>query len=156
MIFIIIILFVFLLLLSKHKEHFAVHPKIVYKCFSKKEIDSFGNFYKHSRIIYGKEKKSLCYITPTKYIDKIPSISWNGYYINNFCVEPHSRRKGYGKNLLDKIKKISYKEGKDHLILQVDGENIKAINFYKKNNFFNYFRGMDKFGKLKIFMVKYL
>jgi ribosomal protein S18 acetylase RimI-like enzyme len=132
------------------------HPDLLYKCFSNKDIDTFKQNYTHSKIIYGENKKGICYITPTKVLNDIPIISWNGYYINNFCVEKKYRRKGYGKKLISKIISMSKKSGIDHLILQVDDNNKIARKFYEKYGFFDYFKGVDKNNSVKIFMVKYL
>ena len=130
------------------------HPKLINTCFSKKEIDTFKNYYKFSKIVYG--KNSVCYLTPTNVLDDIPIISWNGYYINNFCVDKKYRRKGYATQLLHKIINTSKKEDKDHLILQVSDTNIEAKQLYYKMGFVDHLKGTDKEKNIKLFLVKYL
>jgi hypothetical protein len=39
------------------------HPELVNTCFSKREMNSFNNYYKYSQIIYGKTKKSMLFNT---------------------------------------------------------------------------------------------
>jgi ribosomal protein S18 acetylase RimI-like enzyme len=160
MIFIILIILIILLVyLTSIREKFTnsfVHSDLVNSCFSKNEINSFKDYYKFSKIIYGKNKKSVCYLTPTNVLNEIPILSWNGYYINNFCVDMAHRRKGYGKELLNTIIKISRKEYKDHLILQVDDNNDAAKQLYYKMKFVDYFKGVDENNISKLFLVKYL
>ena len=160
MIFIILIILVILLLyLRRIPENFTdsyIHSELVNSCFSKIEINSFNDYYKYSKIIYGTHKKSVCYLTPTNVLNEIPILSWNGYYINNFCVDKEYRRKGYGSALLNKIINISKNEQKDHLILQVDNNNKSAKQLYYKLGFIDYFKGVDNNKSIKLFLVKYL
>lgn len=160
MIFIILIILVILLLyLRRIPENFTdsyIHSELVNSCFSKIEINSFNDYYKYSKIIYGTHKKSVCYLTPTNVLNEIPILSWNGYYINNFCVDKEYRRKGYGSALLNKIINISKNEQKDHLILQVDNNNKSAKQLYYKLGFIDYFKGVDNNKNIKLFLVKYL
>ena len=152
-----IILVAILYYLIKTKEEFVNyfrHPKLINTCFSDNEINSFTNYYKFSKIVYG--KNSVCYLTPTNVINDIPIISWNGYYINNFCVDKKYRRKGYGTELLHKIINTSKKEDKDHLILQVSDTNIEAKQLYYKMGFVDHLKGTDKENNIKLFLVKYL
>jgi ribosomal protein S18 acetylase RimI-like enzyme len=158
-ILIICILILICLLFFNNKETFVNtfrHPKLIESCFSKKEVNSFEEYYKFSKIVYGKDKKSICYLTPTKMLNDIPIISWNGYYINNFCVGNPHRNKGYGTNLIKKIEHISKKEGKDHLILQVNDDNEPSKQLYYNNGFMDHSKGMDKDNTLKLFLVKYI
>ena len=158
-ILIILVTLLFYLTIISIREKFTnsvVHSNLVKSCFSKNEINSFKDYYKFSKIIYGENKKSVCYLTPTNVLNEIPIISWNGYYINNFCVDVAHRRKGYGKELLNKIIKISRKEDKDHLILQVDDNNEAGKQLYYKMKFVDYFKGADKNNNIKLFLVKYL
>lgn len=158
-ILIILVTLLFYLTIISIREKFTnsvVHSNLVKSCFSKNEINSFKDYYKFSKIIYGENKKSVCYLTPTNVLNEIPIISWNGYYINNFCVDKKNRGEGYGKKLLNKVIKLASKENKDHLILQVDDKNIIAKKLYYNNGFFDYFKGSDKHNNIKIFLVKYL
>jgi ribosomal protein S18 acetylase RimI-like enzyme len=163
---IIFIIFVGILLyyLIKTKEEFSnnfenfnnnfKHPNLIKTCFSDNEINSFENYYKFSKIIYG--KKSVCYLTPTNVLNDIPIISWNGYYINNFCVDKKYRNKGYATELLHKIINNSKREDKDHLILQVGDNNEEAKQLYYRMGFSDYLKGTDKENNIKLFLVKYL
>jgi ribosomal protein S18 acetylase RimI-like enzyme len=157
--FIIIVVLCYLIKNTRVEEYFDnsfTHPPLVNTCFSNKEIDSFKDYYTYSKIIYGKKKQSLCYLTPTNVLNDIPILSWNGYYINNFCVDKKNRRKGYGTDLLTKIIKISQNEQKDHLILQVEDNNESAKQLYYKLGFGDYFKGVDEENNIKLFLVKYL
>jgi ribosomal protein S18 acetylase RimI-like enzyme len=144
---------------TKTRERFTnsfIHPDLVRTCFSEKEIRTFNQYYRYSKIIYGKNKRSVCYLTPTNVLNEIPIISWNGYYINNFCVDKNYRKNGYGTNLLNKIVQTSTNEGKDHLILQVNDDNKNAKHLYYKMGFVDHFKGLDDENILKLFLVKYL
>ena len=158
MLFIILIILVILLFyLIRIQENFtdsSIHSDLVNSCFSKNEINSFNDYYKFSKIIYGKHKKSVCYLTPTNLLNEIPIISWNGYYINNFCVGLDNRRNGYGTELLNKIINISKNEQKDHLILQVDNNPAKKL--YYKTGFIDHLKGVAKNNNIQLFLVKYL
>jgi ribosomal protein S18 acetylase RimI-like enzyme len=151
--FILFILFYLLRLKENFLNNFN-HPKLVLSCFTKNEINTFD--YSLSKIIYGDNYKSICYLTPTKNLNEIPIISWNGYYINNFCVDKHYRRKGYGSSLLKKIITISVKEGKDHLILQVNNTNEYAKKMYYKFGFIEHMRGLNKSNNIIIYLIKIL
>ena len=88
--------------------------------------------------------------------NEIPIISWNGYYINNFCVDMDYRREGHGSFLINKVINIARNEQKDHLILQVDDKNNSAKQLYYKMGFTDYFKGSDENNNMKLFLVKYL
>ena len=133
----------------------SMHPDLVHASFSEIEINSF-KYYEFSKIIYGKHNKSVCYLTPTNELNEIPILSWNGYYINNFCVDKNYRRKGHGIGLLKKVVNLAINEQKDHLILQVDDKNNGAKQLYYKMGFINYFKGNDKNDIIKLFLVKFL
>ena len=148
-----------LLIVLKYNEYFTNifnHPKMLNECFNNTEINNFNKYYKYSKIIYSKNNKGLCYLTPTKFLNEIPIISWNGYYINNFCINKKYRKMGYGKELLTKIINLSKKENKDHLILQIKNTNIPAKKLYYKYGFIDYFKGLDKDNNIQLFLVKYL
>jgi len=164
MIVIIILILVIVLLLFNHvrdctvkKEsaNTSIHPDLVHTCFSEIEINSF-KAYKFSKIIYDSHKNSVCYLTPTNVLNEIPIISWNGYYINNFCVDMDYRREGHGSFLINKVINIAKNEQKDHLILQVDDKNNSAKQLYYKSGFTDYFKGSDENNNMKLFLVKYL
>ena len=56
-------------------------------------------------------------------------------HINNICVQPEHRLRGYGKLLLDKLIWSAYKNGADSITLEVRASNEAAINLYKKFGF---------------------
>jgi len=153
---ILVIIFIYLIRIQEKFTDSTIHSDLVKTCFSKIEINNFNDYYKFSKIIYGKHKKSVCYLTPTNVLNEIPILSWNGYYINNFCVDMAYRRQGYGTELLNKIIKITKKEQKDHLILQVSNKNNSAKQLYYKMGFIDYFKGVDKNNNINLFLVKYL
>ena len=47
--------------------------------------------------------------------------------ISNFFIKKEYRKRGYGKKLLDEVKK-----NEDYFTLSCDGRNINAIEFYNK------------------------
>ena len=155
-----IVLFLILVKLSCFTERYnnfnINHPSLVKKCFSNDEINSFSK-YQFSKIVHGSNNKSLCYLTPTiVFEDEIPILSWNGYYINNLCVDSNYRNQGLGRKLLEKVIKNSKKEGKDHLILQVKNKNSVAKNLFYKYDFRDYFKGVNNNNEIVTVMVKFL
>ena len=157
--YLILIIMFSIFIIIKNNEYFSniiKHPPLLDECFTNNEINSFNQYYKFSKIIYGKNNKGVCYLTPTKFLNEIPIISWNGYYINNFCISTKYRKMGYGKDLINKIIKIAEKENKDHLILQVNNNNISAKKLYYNYGFIDYFKGTDKDNNILLFLVKYI
>ena len=55
--------------------------------------------------------------------------------IISILIDKKFRKKGIGKNLIDKILRIAKKNKIKHIFLEVSVENRIAINFYKKFNF---------------------
>ena len=110
--------------------------------FERKYLNDFKNYEKYSQTI--KIPQGQVTICPSKYIDIIPQITWDGYFINNLVIYPEFRKKGYATKLLKKIKNKAKTEGKLHLISQVKTNNIAAINLHMKNDFFVYFRGLNR------------
>lgn len=53
----------------------------------------------------------------------------------NFVIDEKYQRQGYGQKLLDHIIKLGVEKGVSYITLEVRVDNLKAINFYKKNNF---------------------
>ena len=153
LVFIVFILSFYLLQLKDTFRNYLNHSKLVKSCFSQNELNTID--YSFSKIVYGKNSKSICYLTPTKYLNEIPIISWNGYYINNFCVDKSDRNKGYGSHLLKKIIKMSRLNNKDHLILQVNSNN-NSKHLYYRFGFIEHSKGIDKNKNIQLFLVKYL
>ena len=63
--------------------------------------------------------------------------TWKGkiFYVEDFIVKTGFRRKGIGGNLLKYAKQIAKEQNCKGICLQVLDWNIKAKDFYKKNNF---------------------
>ena len=101
------------------------------KCFSSKDINTMD--YSHSNKVSIND--ACCYLTPVEHISGLPTITINGYYLNNMCVNPKKRKQGLGNKLLNKVINEAKKDNKDHIILYVEKNNTPAINLYKKNNF---------------------
>jgi len=111
------------------------------KCFSKRELESFSKYYKYSSVYkYG---DSMCYITPSKYIEEIPQITWNGFFLNNLCTNPKKRNNGSATKLLLSLIKKLRREGASHIIITVNKDNIKAIKLYEKLKFKIYNEGIN-------------
>lgn len=60
---------------------------------------------------------------------------YGNYMIVNLGILSHSRKKGYGEFLLDKIINISKRKGITEIYIKVDYENIIAQSLYYKKNF---------------------
>lgn len=57
------------------------------------------------------------------------------YYLVNFGVTAENRNKGYGEYFLSQIINSCNLTGIEHLNLNVDNDNIPAVNLYKKTGF---------------------
>ena len=69
--------------------------------FSKSELELFKKYKKFSNTIhtdYG--QVTIC---PSKHIDELPQITWNGYFINNLLIYPKFRGQGNGIKLIKQI-----------------------------------------------------
>jgi ribosomal protein S18 acetylase RimI-like enzyme len=117
------------------------------KCFSSKDINTM-DYSQSNKVSIG---NACCYLTPVEHVYGLPTVTMNGYYLNNMCVDPKKRKQGLGNKLVNKVINEAKKENKDHIILYVDKNNTPAINLYKKNNFRMY-QNLDKI----IIMVKNL
>ena len=58
-------------------------------------------------------------------------------HINNIAVRSLDQSKGFGTKLMEDMINQASKRGINALTLEVEIENIKAINLYKKFNFTN-------------------
>jgi len=65
----------------------------------------------------------------------IGRISKEDFYISNIAVYDSFRGLGTGKQLIFKAEDIARKSGSKNIILDVEKENIKAINFYNNLSF---------------------
>jgi len=54
------------------------------------------------------------------------------YYISNIATYPHYRTRGLGKGLILETEQEAKLVGAERIVLDVEKENISAINFYKK------------------------
>ena len=86
---------------NKYLNNKDSNNKDLNKFFSKNDLKLFRKYEKYSKII--KIPQGQVTICPSKLIEEIPQITWNGYFINNLVVYPEFREKGYGKILLKKI-----------------------------------------------------
>jgi len=127
--FILIIFFLFIELynnlIEKYRSPMSKDNSFLQKCFDINEIDNFKKYYNKTQVT--EIDNGIVFLTPNKDIDGIPHISWNGLFLNNLCIDPNHRNKGIGSKLVSKSIKESRKQGKDHIILQVDKENKNAI-----------------------------
>ena len=85
----------------------------------------------------------MCYITPSKYIEEIPQITWSGFFLNNLCTNSEKRNKGSASKLLLSLIKKLKRDGASHIILTVNKDNIKAIKLYEKLKFKIYNEGIN-------------
>ena len=67
--------------------------------------------------------------------DVVGFLSKGNYYISNVAVYPEYRGRGVGKKLFFEAEKNARKAGSDILALDVETDNFKAIEIYKKNGF---------------------
>ena len=72
------------------------------------------------------------------------------------CVEPKSRNKGIGTQLISSVINAVKKARYDHIILHVLKDNIPAIKIYQKLGFRKYMEGMNQDGKITIIYILYL
>ena len=127
---------------------------LLQKCFSKKDINSFKKYYKYASIL--QTPYSIVYMTPNKYIDDLPQITWNGVFVNNLCIDPKMRNKGLGTKIILQIIKKAKKLGYDHIILQADKINIPANKIYIKVGFKIYSENISDDNKVYITYIYYL
>lgn len=119
---------------------------IVQKCFSKSELKTFSKYRRFAkRFLYEDNGvvKGEIWLTPSNRISELPQITMNGYYVNNLCVLKEYRKKGIGKRMMKWIIRKARREGKLHIILQVNDEKDYLVRFYRKLGFSTYVKGMD-------------
>ncbi|PNR92316.1 acetyltransferase [Petrotoga sp. 9PWA.NaAc.5.4] len=118
-------------------------------CFAKKEEETLGMIlcynwetknrenlrtghlmFKNLGIIFFKS------IIPLVKLNKvIGKISKEDFYISNIAIYDLFRGLGTGKQLIFKAEETARKSGSKNVILDVEKENIKAINFYNNIGF---------------------
>lgn len=74
----------------------------------------------------------------------------SGNYIAGIFVKEEEQSKGIGKELLNFVKNI-----KKELSLNVYKKNIKAVNFYKRENFHVINEGIDEAAGEKEFFMEW-
>lgn len=155
---IIIIVLIIIILIVKKKETFRLPNNedndLLLKCFNQKNIDTFKKYYEHADVTNTGD--GIVFLTPNNNIEHLPKLSWNGLFLNNFCVDPKKRNKGIGTKLLLKVINKAKQNGKDHIILQVKNSNTKAIKLYKKHGFKKHSEGLNKNKQLFSFYILYL
>ena len=77
-------------------------------------------------------------------------IGMSGNYIAGIFVKEEEQSKGIGKELLNFVKNI-----KKELSLNVYEKNIKAVNFYKRENFHIINEGIDEVTEEKEFSMEW-
>ena len=122
--------------------------------FDKNEIDYFKKYKKFSKTLhYNYGQITIC---PSKYIEELPQLSWQGYFINNLVVYPEYRNKGNGKKLIrNAIKYVKKKDGL-YLISQVKVDNEVAVSVHTDTGFEVYSSGYTDSGEDVNIYILYL
>lgn len=89
-------------------------------------LDEFNQNFRHYFIALN-DDEVVGYIGLYSYDDD--------YNIISIAVKSQYQNMSIGTKLLNKAKDFAKKTNKNSLSLEVDTTNIKAVNFYKKNNF---------------------
>ena len=61
--------------------------------------------------------------------------NWNGAFVNNLCISPKYRKKGWGNQLVKAVIDWAMNNKKDYLHLHIGSDNKTALKIYKKNKF---------------------
>jgi ribosomal protein S18 acetylase RimI-like enzyme len=67
-----------------------------------------------------------------KFNATVGRVSDGDYYISNIAIYSQYRGRGLGKGLILKAEQEAKRVGAERIVLDVEKENINAINFYKK------------------------
>lgn len=67
-----------------------------------------------------------------KAFSKLGLLKNNEYYISNIAIYPQFRGLGIGSKLLYYTENLAKEKGCNKLVLEVEKENLRAINIYKK------------------------
>lgn len=73
---------------------------------------------------------------PVAYASFSRTENWTTYKLHKLYVDASLQHKGIGTEILNKIIQVIKSDHGKFLQLQVNRENLKAINFYKKHGFF--------------------
>jgi len=72
------------------------------------------------------------FLSLIKFNATIGSVCEGEYYISNIATYPRYRTRGLGKGLILEAEQEAKLVGAERIVLDVEKENISAINFYKK------------------------
>lgn len=65
----------------------------------------------------------------------ILSVGAGEAHILNICLERRSRRRGWGRHLLDRLVQLAQWHHAEQLFLEVRPSNVRAIDLYRRNGF---------------------
>ena len=130
-----LILFIILFVNFKRIEKFT-RDKLVYKCFNDKQLNNFKEYEDNSLVI--KNDYGVLYLTPTELIDDLPYVPFvgGGMFLNNLCVDPEFRNKGYAIDLINKAIEKTVRLNRNYILCQIKKKNKKSMNLFK--NKFNF------------------
>ena len=154
--YIFLILFILFFVKFKTIEKFT-RDKLLYKCWDKKKLSTFDEFEKHSLTI--KNKHGILNLTPLEYIDDIEYIPLigKGMLLNNLCIDPDHRNKGYAIDLINKAIDKTLELKRNFIFVQIFSKNKKSLNlFTKKFNFSIKNDGIDINGDHFVEVIKIL
>ena len=90
-------------------------------------------------------------------------IEWNrSLWIREFGVDESYRRKGVGRQLMEKIAEVAKAEGLRILVCETQNTNVSAIDFYRSVGFevdgvdLSYYTNSDVDGEVAVFMKRKL
>lgn len=128
--------------------------KAVRKILSETWLDTYrfipdDDILSHLEKYYSEEKLNILFLDPYTQCfisesDGIPSgwmklydnKSQKRFYISSLYVLPKFQGFGIGKHLMNKAEEIAKQKNYDRIWLGVMKDNVKALEWYKKNNFY--------------------
>ena len=104
------------------------------------ENDSFPNPWKKDYFLHEMNNNDICELYVLKENDEVIAYGDIWYMfencdLTNIAVKRDYRNKGYGSKMLKYLIKQAKRKGCEFMHLEVDVNNIEAINLYKKYNF---------------------
>lgn len=121
--------------------HLINDKKSIEKGFSDDSLLWILNDVKTKRIkgfICGLESIEFIQYLNSKGIEDLDFYSirnWNGIFINNLCISPEYRKKGWANKLIQEVVSWAHENKKDYLHLLLDSDNKIAFKLYIKNKF---------------------
>ena len=101
----------------------------------KEKIDDYSEYaeklQKNALVFTATENNSVCGMMVFYANDTVTKTS----YLSLIGLLPHAQGRNIGANLMNFWENYSSNAGMQKLKLEVDTDNIHAINFYKKHNF---------------------